>query len=138
MSSAAHRTTIRVRFGELDPYNHVNHAVYISYFEAARVELLAEAGYSLASMRTAGRSIVVSEINTKFLASAEELDELTIETEVLGFRRVTTTWRQRILRGDELIATQDLRAAMIDERGRPVRFDDAMIEALSGYRAADA
>ena len=56
----AHRTTIRVRFYELDPYNHVNHSVYVSYFESARVELLAEAGYSLASMRANGRSIVVS------------------------------------------------------------------------------
>ena len=52
-----HRTTIRVRFYELDPYNHVNHSVYVSYFESARVELLAEVGYSLASMRAAGRSI---------------------------------------------------------------------------------
>lgn len=132
----AHRTTIRVRFYELDPYNHVNHSVYVSYFESARVELLAEAGYSLASMRANGRSIVVSEIQTKFHASAEELDELTIETEVLEFKRVTTTWRQRILRGEELICSQDLRAALIDERGRPVRFDDAMLNALSIYAAA--
>ena len=97
---------------------------------------LAEAGYSLASMRANGRSIVVSEIQTKFHASAEELDELTIETEVLEFKRVTTTWRQRILRGDDLICSQDLRAALIDERGRPVRFDDAMLDALSIYAAA--
>ncbi|NDH75405.1 MAG: acyl-CoA thioesterase [Actinobacteria bacterium] len=86
----AHRTTIRVRFYELDPYNHVNHSVYVSYFESARVELLAEAGYSLASMRANGRSIVVSEIQTKFHASAEG----------------------------------------------PVRFDDAMLDALSIYAAA--
>ena len=128
-----HRTTIRVRFYELDPYNHVNHSVYVSYFESARVELLAEAGYSLASMRENGRSIVVSEITTKFHASAEELDELTIETEIVEFKRVTTTWRQRILRGDELICSQELRAAMIDERGRPARFSPEMLEALSAY-----
>lgn len=126
-----HRTTIRVRFYELDPYNHVNHSVYVSYFESARVELLAEAGYSLADMRKNGHSIVVSEIQTKFHASAEELDELTIETEIVEFKRVTTTWRQRIRRGDELICSQELRAALIDERGRPTRFSPAMIEALS-------
>ena len=74
--------------------------------------------------------------DSRKLASAEELDELTIETEVLEFKRVTTTWRQRILRGDELICSQDLRAALIDERGRPVRFDDAMLDALSVYAAA--
>ena len=131
--SAPHRTTVRVRFHELDPYNHVNHSVYISYFETARVELLADAGYSLASLRDAGMSIVVSEITTKFHASAEELDELTIETEVLEFKRVTSTWRQRILRGEELICSQDLRAAMLDARGRPARFSVEMVEALSRY-----
>ena len=46
----AHRTTIRVRFYELDPYNHVNHSVYVSYFESARVELLAEAGYGVSTV----------------------------------------------------------------------------------------
>ena len=61
---------------------------------------------------------------------------MTIETEVLEFKRVTTTWRQRILRGDELICSQDLRAALIDEHGRPVRFDDAMLDALSIFAAA--
>lgn len=131
--NAPHRTSVRVRFHELDPYNHVNHSVYISYFETARVELLADAGYSLASLREAGMSIVVSEITTKFVASAEELDVLTIETEVLDFRRVTSNWRQRILRGDELICQQDLRAAMLDERGRPTRFGAEMVEALSRY-----
>lgn len=122
--------SVRVRFGELDPYNHVNHAVYISYFEAARVELLAEAGISLGRMRAAGHSIVVSEIQTRFVASAEELDDLTVETEIISFRRVTSTWRQRILRGNELIATQDLRAALITNEGRPARFPDEMIDSL--------
>ncbi len=133
MSRAPHRTSIRVRFGELDPYNHVNHAVYIGYFEAARVELLAEAGFSLASLREQGQTIVVSEIHTTFRASAEELDDLVVETEILEFKRVTSTWRQRILRGDEVIATQDLRAAMLDERGRPARFREEMIAALAPY-----
>ncbi len=35
-----HRATIKVRFYELDPYGHVNHSVYIQYFEAARAEWL--------------------------------------------------------------------------------------------------
>ena len=132
---AVHEMNIRVRFGELDPYNHVNHAVYISYFEAARVELLMEAGYSLGQMRADGHSIVVSEINTKFLGMAEELDDLTVETEVLEFRRVTSTWRQRIMRGDEVIATQDLRAALITNEGKPVRFPEEMVEAMRPWFA---
>ena len=133
-----HEMNIRVRFGELDPYNHVNHAVYISYFEAARVELLMEAGVSLGRMRADGHSIVVSEINTKFLGMAEELDDLVVETEILEFRRVTSTWRQRIMRNDDVIATQELRAALITNDGKPTRFPDAMIESLRPWFADDA
>ncbi len=132
-----HTTQLRVRFYELDPYNHVNHSVYIQYFETARVELLDEVGFSLASMRADGLSIVVSEISTRFIASAEESDVLTIETDILEFRRVTSKWRQRILRGDELIATQELRAAMITLEGRPTRFPAEMIEVMKPYMAAD-
>jgi cobaltochelatase CobT len=33
-------TEVRVRFYELDPYNHVNHTAYLGYFETARVEAL--------------------------------------------------------------------------------------------------
>ena len=133
-----HEMNIRVRFGELDPYNHVNHAVYISYFEAARVELLMEAGVSLGRMRADGHSIVVSEINTKFLGMAEELDDLVVETEILEFRRVTSTWRQRIMRNDDVIATQELRAALITNDGKPILFPDAMIESLRPWFADDA
>jgi acyl-CoA thioester hydrolase len=127
---------LRVRFYELDPYNHVNHSVYVQYFETARVELLDQVGFSLASMRRDGLSIVVSEINTKFIAAAEESDMLTIETEVLEFRRVTSKWRQRILRGDELIATQELRAAMITLGGKPTRFPPEMLEVMKPFMAA--
>ena len=135
MTTTPHRTPIRVRFGELDPYNHVNHAVYVQYFEAARVELLAEAGISLGAMRGDLGSIVVSEIHTRFLVSAEELDDLVIETEIVEMRRVTSRWRQRILRGDHVIATQEVRAAMVDPSGKPTRFPDDMVAALTPYMA---
>ena len=32
-----HRSRLRVRFSELDPYAHVNHTVYLVYFEAGRL-----------------------------------------------------------------------------------------------------
>ena len=130
-----HTIRVRVRFYELDPYNHVNHSVYVSYFETARVELLTEAGYGLGAMRRDGFTILVSEIHTKFVKAAGEGDELVVETEILGFRRVTSRWRQRIIRGDELIASQDLRAAMVTNEGKPVRFPDGFLKAMKPYMA---
>lgn len=133
----AHRTRIKVRFYELDPYNHLNHSSYIQYFEVGRIELLAELGYTLPAMLEEGRMIVVTDIQTRFLKAASAGDEVTVETELVETRRVTATWRQRILLGDEVLATQDVRAAITDLGGRPQRFPETLLESLAVYRAAE-
>ncbi len=129
-----HRFPIAVRFYELDPYSHLNHSVYIQYFETARIDLLAEAGFDLTEMADRGRMIVVTEIRTRFLASATMGDEVVVETEVVDTKRVTTRWRQRMYRDGELIAEQDLFAAMTNLGGRPVRLLPELVAALEPYR----
>jgi YbgC/YbaW family acyl-CoA thioester hydrolase len=128
-----HRFPIRVRFYELDPYSHVNHAVYIQYFEAARIELLREAGLTLQGMMDDGVMIVVTDIATRFIRSAQANDELVAETEVLEFKRVTSRWHQRLLRGGEVIVEQELGAAVTNLEGRPIRFPAEMVDQLSPY-----
>jgi len=130
-----HQLDIDVRFYELDPYNHVNHAVYYQYFETARITLLADEGYTLQSMMEDGVMIVVTQIETKFLKPAEGGDHLVVETEVADFSRVTTTWQQRLVRGDEVLVRQEVLAAMTNLEGRPLRFPESMKEALAPYRA---
>jgi len=130
-----HQLEIDVRFYELDPYNHVNHAVYYQYFETARITLLADEGYTLQSMMEDGVMIVVTQIETKFLKPAEGGDHLVVETEVADFSRVTTTWQQRLVRGDEVLVRQEVLAAMTNLEGRPLRFPESMKEALAPYRA---
>jgi acyl-CoA thioester hydrolase len=132
----AHRLDIDVRFYELDPYNHVNHAVYIQYFETARIAVLADAGYTLQGMMEDGVLILVTQIDTKFLKPAAGGDHLVVETEVLGYTRVMTNWRQRLMRGDEVLVDQKLSAAVTNLEGRPLRFPRAMIEALRPYQVS--
>lgn len=133
-----HQTAIKVRFYELDPYNHVNHAIYVSYFEVARIELLESIGFSMEIMHSLGVHIVVTGIATRFLKSAGPEDELIVETDVVRMRRGTGQWRQRILRGDELLATQLLDAAMTDVHGRPTRFLSELVAALRPHMADGA
>ncbi|GMQ86032.1 MAG: thioesterase family protein [Acidimicrobiia bacterium] len=130
----AHRLDIDVRFYELDPYNHVNHAVYIQYFETARITVLADAGYTLQGMMDDGVMILVTRIDTRFLKPATGGDRLVVETEVVGYTRVMTNWRQRLLRGDEVLVKQELSAAVTNLEGRPLRFPQHMIEALRPYQ----
>ena len=132
-----HRHPLKVRFYELDPYNHVNHAAIIQYFEVGRVELLELIGFGLDSMSAGGHHIVVTSVETRFLRSAGPRDELVVETEVSEVRRATSTWRQRLLRGDEVIASQLIRAAITDVEGRPTRMPSELRTALTPYVAAE-
>jgi YbgC/YbaW family acyl-CoA thioester hydrolase len=136
LAPVTHRFPIRVRFYELDPYGHVNHAVYIQYFEAARIELLREAGLTMQGMLDDGVMIVVTDIATRFFKPAFGNDDLSVETEVLEFRRVSSRWHQRLLRGDDVIVEQELGAAVTNLDGRPVRFPQPMVELLGPYLVA--
>ena len=42
-----HRTTIPIRWGDMDAYGHVNNTLYFRYMEIARIEWLEAAGYGL-------------------------------------------------------------------------------------------
>jgi acyl-CoA thioester hydrolase len=138
-----HLHPVKVRFYELDPYGHLNHSVYVQLFETGRIELLEEAGLGLHDLESAGFRFVVSQISTKFLASAVGGDALIVETEVLEIRRASSLWGQRILRLDtesganQVLATQDVVAAVTGTNGRPTRFPASMIDRLSPYLASD-
>ncbi len=129
----AHRTQLRVRFYELDPYNHLNHSVYIQYFEVARIELLESIGFGMVRLEGEGYRIVVTDLAIRYQASAGPGDELVVETEIADIRRASSTWRQRLLRNGVVLATQEITAASVDTVGRPVRFPAALGDALAAY-----
>ena len=130
-----HRLDLRVRFCELDPYGHVNHSVYVQYFEVGRVEALADAGVGLDVLqRELGLSLVVVEIRTRFMASAVLGDDLVVESGLSRIGRAKATWEQRILAGDRVIATQELASGCVTAAGKPTRFPAELVEALGPYR----
>ena len=116
-----HQFTVRPRFYELDPYNHVNHTAYLQYFEAARVEALASVGYGLDVMKSNGFQIVLVELTARFYNPATLGDDLVIATTVKEVARATSRWSQEISRGEQQIATLDVRAAFTDLNGKPSR-----------------
>ncbi len=130
---AAHRTEMVVRFGDLDPYDHVNHARYFTYFESARVEMLEEVGFGMEVMKRRGIQIVLVEVTARFHTPAVLHDRLTITTAVVEVARSTTHWRQEAHRGDELVASLEVRAAFTDAAGRPIRIPDGFAQAASRY-----
>ena len=128
-----HRHPVKVRLYELDPYGHLNHSVYVQLFETGRIELLDSVGLGLHDLEEQGYRFVVSRIETRFLASAVGGDSLVIETGVVENRRASSRWGQRILRGDKVLATQEVLAAVTDTGGRPVRPPAFIGEALASF-----
>lgn len=118
---AAHMTHHRVRFHELDPYDHVNHAMYVTYFEIGRVDTLDEIDLGLDMLKAEGFQFVVTRLEVRFRLAATAGDDLVISTGVTRFGRASTVWRQEILRGDDVIATGEVTVAVTDRSGKPVR-----------------
>jgi YbgC/YbaW family acyl-CoA thioester hydrolase len=132
-----HRTSITVRFGELDPYNHVNHAAYVTYFEVARTEALAEVGLALQDLQAGGYQIVVTDLRVRYRRPAGAGDELTVETVVDEVRGASSVWRQRILCDGEVMATAEVRGGVTDSAGRPARIPQEMRARLEALTASD-
>ena len=81
-----------------------------------------------------GYRFLVSRIETSFLRPVGAGAELVVETEVTEIRRASSIWRQRLLTGDEPVATQTVRIGVTDGRERPIRFPEEMATALRSYR----
>lgn len=129
-----HETTIKVRFSDLDPYDHVNHARYLSFFEAARIEALDEMGFGMGLMKEQGMQIVLIETHARYHRPAGLHDELTITTTVGEPTRATTLWHQEARLSDgALVASLDVRAAFTDLLGRPRRAPDGFTVAAARF-----
>jgi acyl-CoA thioester hydrolase len=126
-----HVATVTVRFADLDPYDHVNHARYFSYFESARIELLEEAGFGMLAMKEQGYQIVLVDLTAQIHAPATLHDRLDITTSIGAIGRATTAWTQQARCDDRLIASLSVRAAFVGLDGRPRRVPDGFEKALS-------
>lgn len=126
----AHESTIAVRFSEIDPYGHVNHAVYLTYFEVARTEALIDCGLPIEGLATRGYQMVVTELSVRFRQAAGPGDRLTVETRVSEVRRARAVWSQRILRDGEELVTADITIGVTDRAGKPTRPPDWLFPSL--------
>lgn len=126
----AHQTTIGVRFSELDPYQHVNHAVYVTYFEVARTEALVACGIPLPLMAERGCQLVVTSLEFRFRGAAVAGDQLVVETSLAQLRRASLVWSQRILRRDDVLVSAELTTGVTGVDGRPTRPPDWLFPAL--------
>jgi acyl-CoA thioester hydrolase len=73
--SARFTLDMPVRWGDMDAYNHVNNTLYLRYMEEARIQLLANMGYSLEDPQ---QGPVVVNLQCSFIQAVTYPDTLAI------------------------------------------------------------
>jgi acyl-CoA thioester hydrolase len=114
--------TLKVRFYELDAYNHVNNGVYHFYLDHARDEYFEQAMAPYPEMRGDAIRYVVARTEVDFLAPAVAGDTLEIEGEVSRFGNTSLTFEQTIRRPRDRAEICRARTVLvwIDPSGNPI------------------
>ena len=134
--SAPHRLSIRVYYEDTDFSGVVYHASYLRFMERGRTELLRDLGIHQQAIH-AGESdhkpfaFVVRGMNIEFLKAAKMDDMLVVETSAKEVKGASAVLAQRVLRGEEVLATADVRVAAVAD-GKAARLPAEVREKLAG------
>lgn len=115
-----------VRFRDLDPLNHVNNAVYNSYFEEARVRFIHTIPEFSASMKE-GHSFVLVNINLNYVKPVVYGDKIIVCSSIKEFGNSSITGLQAIFSKDdaELKAVAETTGVWFNLKNqRPARLPD--------------
>jgi len=110
-----HQFKIRVYYENTDAGGVVYHSNYLNFTERARSELLRDLEVDQTALRLQESLIfVVGKIDCRFLKPAFLDDELTVETVTTSAGKVSMSFSQKILRGEELLFTAEVKAGSVD------------------------
>lgn len=127
-------TEIQVRSYELDAFGHLNHAVYLNYFEEARVRTLEEAGFPLGDLLDRDWGVHVVRVEVDYRREAFLGDRLRIRTRVDEAKRSSIAVLQQAHKAGrdttELVCEARVVWVWVDETGRPQRVPDEVRDAL--------
>ncbi|MEE9218534.1 MAG: acyl-CoA thioesterase [Acidobacteriota bacterium] len=114
--------TLKVRFYEVDAFNHVNNGVYHFYLDHARDMYFIQALAECRELSMDEVRYVVARTEVDFLAPAKAWDVLEISGEVSRFGRTSLTFDQEIVRKGDHASIARARSVLVwtDSEGRPV------------------
>lgn len=129
-----HRIMARVYYADTDFSGVVYHARYLEFFERGRSDFLRLAGVhhtELADGKHGEKLVwVVRRMEIDFRGSARIDDILTIDTRAQEISGARIVMAQELKRGEELLVTARVQAAIVGANGRPRRFPREWIEAF--------
>lgn len=108
-------TQIRVYIEDTDAGGIVYHVNYLKFMERARTEFMRSLGFGKTAVRDDGGLLVVHSLQTEYRAPAKLDDELVATAKVIQLGRATMIFEQRVLRGDQLLCTGQVKIACVNK-----------------------
>ena len=110
-----YRLADNVRFADLDPNQHVNNAVYATYFETGRVTLMKDEGYGLVPP---GLAWIMVRLDIHFRAELRWPGTIEMGLGVAKFGRTSVTFEQVVFSAGTCVASAQSVSVLIDENTR--------------------
>ena len=110
-----YRLSDNVRFADLDPNQHVNNAVYATYFETGRVSLVKDRSYGL---MPPGVTWILVRLDIHFRAELKWPGTIEMGLGVSKFGRTSTVFDQVVFSQGKCVASAQAVTVLIDESTR--------------------
>jgi acyl-CoA thioester hydrolase len=110
-----YRLTDNVRFADLDPNQHVNNAVYATYFETGRVTLMKDPGYGLTPP---GLAWIMVRLDIHFRTELRWPGTIEMGLGVGKFGRTSVTFDQVVFSEGKCVASARSVSVLIGENTR--------------------
>ena len=125
-----HHYPLTVRFNECDMYGHVNHAVYLSYLENARVDWLEQVGLPLSQLTARGYYLYIVKITIEYKKPAVLGDELVVVSKSSKKSRIGGVFHQKVQRGGDTLTDAMVHWVCVGEDGRPTKVPEEISRPL--------
>ena len=126
-----YRLTDNVRFGDLDPNQHVNNAVYATYFETGRVTLMKDPRHGLMQE---GLAWIMVRLDMHFRAELRWPGTIELGLGVVRLGRTSVTCEQVVFSEGRCVASATAVMVLIDEVTRkPAPLAVQLVQALQPW-----
>ncbi|MAU97010.1 MAG: thioesterase [Fulvimarina sp.] len=129
------RTSDKLRYGDTDRQGHVNNAVYSTFFETGRVEMLHAGDVPPPE----GKAFVIARVTIDFQREVNWPGEVEIGTGVAAIGNSSIRLRQALFQNGRICASAESVIVLMDEvTRRSTPLPDAMRAKLAGHLIAGA
>jgi len=126
-----YRLTDNVRYADLDPNQHVNNAVYATYFETGRVTLMKDPGFGL---MPPGLTWILVRLDIHFRAELRWPGTVEMGLGISKFGRTSMTLDQVVFSEGICVASAQSVTVLIDEASRkPTPLTGEILEKLQRW-----